>query len=100
MPPYPKLNLDLIVLKPFIKEVCSAFSFEKLWQQKMATGGKIIVRTTTPNGFSNDFFAAPRFHPFLWDVIMYLPTSNRWFIFPYANIVFSTGNTMLLSLYI
>jgi len=67
------------------------FSFDKLWQRKESTNGKIVVRTTYPFGFSNDFFAAPRFHPFLWDVIMYLPTSNRWFVFPYATIMFSTG---------
>jgi len=37
------------------------FSFDKLWQRKESTNGKIVVRTTYPFGFSNDFFAAPRF---------------------------------------
>lgn len=71
--------------------VCLLCSFEKLWHQETSISGKVIVRTTTPWGFSNDFFAAPRFHPFLWEVITSLHHSNRWFIFPYASIVFSTG---------
>lgn len=67
------------------------FSFESLWHHEQSIEGKVIVRTTTPVGFSNDFIVSPPCHPFLWEVIMSLQYSNRWYIFPYANTMFSTG---------
>ena len=42
---------------------------------------------------SNDFFAATKRHPFLSHVISGLKESNRWYLFPYLNIMLTTGAT-------
>ncbi|XP_045161762.2 uncharacterized protein LOC123526584 [Mercenaria mercenaria] len=60
----------------------------------------VILRETEPVGFSNDFIGITERHPFLYSVLTSLDKSNRWFIFPYANTMFSTGPTFLWGRYL
>ncbi|KAL4219772.1 hypothetical protein ACF0H5_020185 [Mactra antiquata] len=60
----------------------------------------VVVRETEPVGFSNDFIGVTPKHPFFYTVLTALDKSNRWFIFPYANTMFTTGPLFLWGRYL
>ena len=59
----------------------------------------IVMYETTPFGVTNDFLVAEAHHPFLAYVIRGLKYSNRWYIFPHAQTMLSTGPTYLTGRY-
>jgi mannosyltransferase OCH1-like enzyme len=65
-----------------------------LEQEAQELNKTAILRVTEPVGFSNDFIGITKRHPFLFSVLTSLHKSNRWFIFPYANTMFSTGKSV------
>lgn len=75
-------------------------SLDTLEQEAEALNKTVIVRETEPVGCSNDFIGITKRHPFLYAVLHSLHMSNRWYIFPYANTMFSTGPTFLWGRYL
>ena len=59
----------------------------------------IVMYETTPFGVTNDFLVAEARHPFFAYVIQGLSFSNRWYIFPHAQTMLSTGPTYLTGRY-
>ncbi|XP_060563534.1 uncharacterized protein LOC132722927 [Ruditapes philippinarum] len=76
-------------------DVACRRSVRTLEQEAQELNKTAILRLTEPVGFSNDFIGISERHPFLFSVLTSLHMSNRWFIFPYANTMFSTGPTFL-----
>ncbi|KAK3099559.1 hypothetical protein FSP39_006240 [Pinctada imbricata] len=54
---------------------------------------RVILHLGNLNLAGNVFFAAPKRHPFLEHVMFGLSESNRWYIIPYLNVMFTTGAT-------
>jgi mannosyltransferase OCH1-like enzyme len=50
-----------------------------------------VFPETQPWGVSNDFFIAKKNDPFLATLIKELPRWDRQYLFPYVNVMFSTG---------
>ena len=59
----------------------------------------IVMYETTPFGVTNDFLVTETRHPFFAYVIQGLKYSNRWYIFPHAQTMLSTGPTYLTGRY-
>ncbi|XP_060601795.1 uncharacterized protein LOC132755029 [Ruditapes philippinarum] len=81
-------------------DVACRRSVRNLEQEAQELNKTAILRVTEPVGFSNDFIGITKRHPFLFSVLTSLHMSNRWFIFPYANTMFSTGPTFLWGRYL
>ena len=55
----------------------------------------LVLPTTQPIGFSNDFIAAKKHHPFMKYLIEHLASWDRWYLQPYLTVMFSTGPLFL-----
>ena len=71
----------------------------KSLSHSMANSKGICMYESWPLGYNIDFLATEPNHPFFAFVIKGLKYSNRWYIFPHANAMLSTGPTYLFGLY-
>ncbi|XP_045184683.1 uncharacterized protein LOC123542758 [Mercenaria mercenaria] len=81
-------------------DIVCKHSVEELSTEAENKGASVVVHTTGPVGFSNDFIGISRRHPFLADVMNALRYSKRWYFVPYASVMFSTGPTFLWGRYL
>ena len=56
---------------------------------------QMILPMTKPIGFSNDFIAAKKHHPFMKYLMDNLVVWNKWYLSPYFTVMFSTGPMFL-----
>lgn len=54
-----------------------------------------VIPKTKPIGYSNDMLISRKGHPFFKQLIDHLPNWDRWLIFPYLTVFFSTGPMFL-----
>ncbi|KAK3095263.1 hypothetical protein FSP39_012341 [Pinctada imbricata] len=64
-----------------------------LIKSAFSTKRQVVLHLGDLDLASNDFFAAPPRHQFVEHVISGLSEANRWYVFPYANIMLTTGAT-------
>ncbi|EEB08783.1 mannosyltransferase complex subunit [Schizosaccharomyces japonicus yFS275] len=57
--------------------------------------GSLILPSSEPFGYSNDWFAASRHHPFLLQVMKALPRYNHRYLTKYPTVMLSTGPLFL-----
>lgn len=81
-------------------DIRSKQSVKPLQEEAESKNKTVILRDTEPWGCSNDFIGITPRHPFLFSVLSSLHKSNRWYIFPYANTMFSTGPMFLWGRYL
>lgn len=52
---------------------------------------EVVLAETTPTGVTNGFMSSASGHPFWRFVVENLADANRWYVVPYATVMFSTG---------
>ncbi|KAL4225005.1 hypothetical protein ACF0H5_015700 [Mactra antiquata] len=79
------VDLDVTCLKSI--DSLSALSYK--------SNQRVVLHETFPAGPSNDFIGVTPRHPFIRSLLNHLPTSNKWFVFPHAQVMLSTGPTFV-----
>lgn len=52
---------------------------------------EVVLAETTPTGVTNGFMSSTSDHPFWRYVVRNLADADRWYVVPYATVMFSTG---------